>query len=303
MKMEPRDLQYFAVVAHLGNVGRAADELGLSQPALSKSLRRLEEAVGAKLVRRTPKGVDLTAVGSALAARARGLRLSLDDIAREAADLSQGRAGQLRIGASPEMSVRLLPTACAAMLHEVPRVAVKVTVGRPDVIAPAVSSGELDLGVMLDWLSGYDDLVHEHVFEEAFVVLASTRHRLARKKRVTLEDLGRERWTVGGGGPFQKALRHAFAQCGLPPPTIAVETASLQLRLQLLRRTDLLGFGPRRFLRENTPGSRLVELPVKGLSGQRSVGAYYRKDVYLSPIALRFIEILKSTAREIAREP
>lgn len=57
MKIEPRDIQYFAVVAHLGNMGRAAEELGLSQPALSKSLRRLESAVGAKLVRRTPKGV------------------------------------------------------------------------------------------------------------------------------------------------------------------------------------------------------------------------------------------------------
>src|SRR5687767_7852705 len=114
MKIQVRDIQYFTVVAQLGHVGRAAEELGLSQPALSKSLRRLESVLGAKLVSRTPKGVDLTAVGAALSARARGLRLSLDDIAREAADLREGNAGQVRIGCGPDIGLSLLPMACAA---------------------------------------------------------------------------------------------------------------------------------------------------------------------------------------------
>jgi len=61
--MELRDIEYFAVVAEHGNLRRAAESLGLSQPALSKSLRRLEKSMAAKLVKRTPKGVELTAVG------------------------------------------------------------------------------------------------------------------------------------------------------------------------------------------------------------------------------------------------
>ena len=88
--MELRDLEYFAVVAEHGHVGRAAEALGLSQPALSKSLRRLEKAMQAKLVKRTPKGVELTAVGSALHMHVHRLRLSLNDVVHEAADLSQG---------------------------------------------------------------------------------------------------------------------------------------------------------------------------------------------------------------------
>src|SRR5262245_43545308 len=126
MKLGLRDMEYFAAVAEHGHVGRAAEALGLSQPALSKSLRRLEHSLRAKLVKRTPKGVDLTSVGAALSERLRGLRLSLEDIAREADDLSQGRAGHLRVGAAESTVINLLPAACAALLRQAPEVTVEV---------------------------------------------------------------------------------------------------------------------------------------------------------------------------------
>src|SRR5690349_9064390 len=119
--MELRDIEYFAVVAEHGNLRRAAESLGLSQPALSKSLRRLEKSMAAKLVRRIPKGVELTTVGAALCTQARRIRLTLDDVVREAADLSQGRAGHLRIGASP-VDFEELPKAFATLLKDAPNV-------------------------------------------------------------------------------------------------------------------------------------------------------------------------------------
>jgi DNA-binding transcriptional LysR family regulator len=299
MKIEPRDIEYFAVVAERGHVGRAAEEVGLSQPALSKSLRRLERALGAKLVKRTPKGVDLTAVGAALFLRARGLRLSLADIAREAADLSQGRGGHLRVGTSPGLSVSLLPVACAAMLKEAPQVMLQITVGTSEIVVPALSRGELDLIVKTDPLTGHDDLVQEHLHDRAFVVLASARHKLAGKKLVSLADLAKERWILAASGPSREALCRAFAKDGLPPPRVAVESSSVPFRIQLLPSTDLLGFGPRQFFRESPSHFGLRELHVKGLSSAQSIGVSYRKDAYLSPAALRFIEILKTTAKEI----
>jgi DNA-binding transcriptional LysR family regulator len=93
MKQQLRDIEYFSVVAEHGHLGRAADALRLTQPALSKSLHRLEQAMQAKLARRTSKGMALTLVGVALVSRVRQLRLSLEDITREVADLAQGRAG------------------------------------------------------------------------------------------------------------------------------------------------------------------------------------------------------------------
>ena len=99
--MELRDIEYFEEIAEQRHLGRAAERLGLSQPALSKSLRRLEEAMQVKLFDRNAKGLELTAEGSLLLARARDLRLSLRNVAREVSELSEGRAGHLRIGVGP----------------------------------------------------------------------------------------------------------------------------------------------------------------------------------------------------------
>lgn len=141
MKLEVRDIEYFAAVASHGNVGRAAEQLGMSQPALSKSLRRLEAGIGAKLVKRTPKGVDLTAVGAALFARARGLRLSLDDIAREAMELSRGQTGHLRIGAGSVFAFHLVPMTCSALRKDTSKVTVSLTTAQPDLLTAGIRNG------------------------------------------------------------------------------------------------------------------------------------------------------------------
>ena len=100
MNMNLRDLQYFAVVAEHRHLGRAAESLGMSQPALSMSLLRLQKFMQTKLVKRTPKGVELTTSGEAVYAHARRLRLAVEDISREVTDLGRGHAGHLRIASA-----------------------------------------------------------------------------------------------------------------------------------------------------------------------------------------------------------
>src|SRR5262249_62021556 len=145
--MELRDIEYFAVVAEHAHLGRAAEALGLSQPALSKSLRRLEQALQAKLVKRTPKGVELTAEGSVLFQRVRELRLSLQGVAREIADISQGRVGHLRTGVGPQIPEQFLSSAFTALLKDAPRTKLIGTVSDNDLMVPALRNGQLDVVV------------------------------------------------------------------------------------------------------------------------------------------------------------
>src|SRR5687768_11719806 len=119
--MEARDLEYFAVAAELGNLRRAAEVLNLSQPALSKSLRRLERAAGAKLVKRTQSGIELTAVGIALLPHAKRMRLSFEEISRELKESTHG-VGILRIGVAPVQMRTLLGPACVQLHRESPKV-------------------------------------------------------------------------------------------------------------------------------------------------------------------------------------
>ena len=300
MKPQLRDIEYFSVVAEHGNVGRAAEALGLSQPALSKSLRRLEKSMQAKLVKRTSKGIELTSVGAALFSQVRRLRLSLDDVTREVADLSQGRAGHLRIGIAPAFPTHLVSAACAKVLKEAPRVTFKVTVLVREDSLSALRHGELDLALTTLQAPRHEDLVEEYLFEDESVVCASTDHRLAKKGRVTLADIAQERWVVAAlNTPSPQRITQVFLDAGLPPPGIAMESNSLPLRHQLLASSDLLGFASKRVVRQATPSSRFVELRIRDLTYTRRVGVMYRKDAYLSPAAQRFIEILKATANEV----
>ena len=301
--MELRDIEYFAVVAEHGHLGRAAEALGLSQPALSKCLRRLEQTLGAKLVKRTSKGVELTAEGSALLSSVRELRLSLQDVAREIADLGQGRVGHLRIGAGWAVAERLLPTTCAALLKNTPKLTLKISVSDSDLMIPALLNGELDLIVNYLRPSAIEGLVQEHLMDYEQVLCASADHRLTKLRRITFADLAQEQWALSDSALTPRQWLHrAFQDRGLPPPRVAVETRSVHLRLQILACSDLLGFASKQVLGQAALRHRLVVLPVKELPWRRRVGVIYRKDGYLSPTARRLIERLKSTAREIAKE-
>ena len=126
--MELRDIRYFAVVAENQNIAHAAEALGLSATALSKSLRRLEKSVGAKLVKRAANGIALTTVGAALLARIGPLQGALNDVRHEAADLAEGRAGLVHVGAGTGGPEGFLMEACIALSREASRITLKVSI-------------------------------------------------------------------------------------------------------------------------------------------------------------------------------
>src|SRR5882672_2596071 len=300
MHSQMRDVEYFAVIAEHGQLQLAAAALGLSQAALSKSLRRLELAMNARLLKRTPKGVELTSVGSALLARVSKLRLSMDDVTREIADLSEGRAGHLRIGSAAGQALELVPAACARLLKEAPQVTVRINVTETTGMLAGLSSGELDVAVALLHGPRHEDMVEEVTHDETWVIYASPNHRLAKRKQLTLTDLSGERWVAPSASSLAvRMLSEEFGNKGLPAPNIAVESTNLPARHQLVASTDLLALGVRRHVATRLP---IIELRVKDFVATRRGGVIYRKDAYLSPAARRFVEILKATAKEITKE-
>ncbi len=301
--MELRDIEYFAVIAEHGNVRRASEALGLSPPALSKSVRRLEKSLQAKLIERTTKGVVLTAVGSALLSRAQRIRVTLDDVAREAADLSKGLAGHLRIAVGPSM-VEEFPAAYAALVKEAPKLTMQITVAENDLTVPLLCKGQLDLIFNMLWQSPHEQTTQERLFDNVSVACASVTHPLAKKRRVTLEDLVQERWVLSSPTVRQvQLISRVFSDRGLPPPRVAVETRPLRLRLQICAATNLISFMSRRMLRQAAPSFHLKELPVKELIWSRPIGVIYRKDSYLSPAARQFINVLNAMVKGARQTP
>ena len=300
--MDLRDIEYFAVVAEHGHVGRAAEALGLGQPALSMSLRRLEKSAQAKLVKRTPKGVELTAAGAALLSHVRRLQLARDDLAREVADLAHGRAGHLRVGASPANAESLLPQVCSVLLRDAAKVTMTVTVYDNDVLLPALRRGELDFVVIHPRHPPEPDIEQVLLRDDEFVVYCSAHHRLAKRKSITLSDVARERWASTPAGAVSW-LQRVFEESGLPPPRLTLISDSVAVRLRTVASSDLLGIAARQLVQTSMRHLGLTILRVTNPKWNRPVAVAYRKDAYLSPAARRFIEILKTTAKEIAKEP
>ena len=304
--MDLRDIEYFTVVAQHGHLGRAAEALGLGQPALSMSLRRLEKSAQAKLVKRTPKGVELTVVGAALISHASKLCLARDDLAREVADLAHGRAGHLRIGASPSNADVGLPEACSRLLMEAPKITLNVAVRENDALLPALRKGDLDMAITHTPQLSQPDLTMEWFREDEFVVYCASTHRLARRRSITVDDLAEERWAAatsasGAFGPLL-VLRGAFEERGLSAPRVTLVSDLVMFRLRAVARSDLLGIAVKPNIQESAARLKLKILPLRRSDWVRRVAVAYRKDAYLSPAARRFVEILKATgAKERAK--
>ncbi|MGQ0522072.1 MAG: LysR family transcriptional regulator [Betaproteobacteria bacterium] len=301
--MDLRDIEYFAVIAEHGHLGRAAEALGLGQPALSVSLRRLEASAGAKLVKRTPKGVELTDVGSALLSHVRRLKLARADLAREISDLAKGQAGHLRIGTSPVIANEILPNASRTLLKDTPQVTLDISIAAStDALLKELRKGEFDVVVSQMSDAPREGLVREALWDDEFVVYASVRHPLSKCKIIRLADLANERWaaTAASGILAWNSLQRTFEERGLPPPKFAVVSDAGALNREMVATLDMLGIAPRRSVEPHTDKLGLRILPVKDAKWIRSVSAVYRKDGYLSPVARRFIEILRAMAKEIA---
>ena len=301
--MDLRDIEYFAAIAEHGQMVRAAEALGMSQPALSLSLRRLEKLAQAKLLKRTPRGVELTTVGTALLRHVRRLQVARDDLAREIADVAQGRAGHLRVGTGPATADGFLPRACIALFREFPEITMETTIAATtDKLVPLLRNGDLDIVVNHITTTPQPDLELEPLWDDEFVVYASIEHRLARRKSVKVAELAGESWASTAASAFQawQSLQLTFEERGLPSPRFSLISESVMLRQRTVGSTTLLGIASRGMVEANAAAFRLKIIRVSDVKWIRPVAVVYRKEGYLSPAARHFIEILKATAAEIA---
>ena len=292
--MDLRDLGYFETIAQLQHVGRASTKLHRTQPALTNSLRRLEEDCGTALVERAGRGIRLTAAGKVLLKWAQRVRFDLEDAKRELSSIGQGLAGQVRIGIVPTAASFLLPSVARQLIDEAPDVTLSTTVALADTLKPLLHAGELDMVVATE-SAEEPGFVSRLLAEDAIVVAASEDHPIFRGKP-TFKDLTRYRWALQPpGAPTRDWLDHTFARKRLPRPTVQVETTMLIILPALIVQTGLLSFVSRHHLAGAAGKQRgLKEVPIKDAVMRRRLVITYRKNAYLSPAVSRLIELFES---------
>jgi DNA-binding transcriptional LysR family regulator len=288
--MDFRDLRYFEVIATEGSLGRAADKLFRTQPALTKCIDRLEADLGAQLFEKSGRNMRLTAAGAVLLARTRQLAIMVDDTAREMREHATGLSGTIRIGCVPTLAEHLMPVVFQELLAEAPGVEVELMVAMNDAILSALRDGQLDL-VVGPVVEGDEDLASEQFAEDMVVVMTSKDHPIFRSA-YTLEDLVAYKWLLPATTVASRQfLDQAFERRGLARPNVQIESNVLNMILPIIETTQLLGFVTRFNLRPERTDLREVELAETTM--HRRLGLTYRKAGYISPVMQRISTILR----------
>ena len=193
-----RDIQYFLEVATTGQLTSCANELGISQPALTKAVQRVEAQFGGPLFERSVNGMQLTSAGQRVAEQLGRMQAQYADTLALAGDMQASRAGLIRLGVTDITAGNRLSVALAQLLARRPGLRVKVSVGRSDALAAQVRDGQLDLALV----PAYDDqdlqVQSLRLDHDPMLVVVRAGHPLAQLRRPQLVDVARYDWVMGG---------------------------------------------------------------------------------------------------------
>lgn len=293
MNISLDDIDYFLAVAEEGQVRKAALKMGVSQPAITKGLQRLEKALGFELFERSVRGMTLTRVAEPFRQRTAALRGVLRDAVKEATDLHLGALGLLRVGVSPLYAQKLFVPAFVQLHRQRPAATVRASVHLNDELWRLLRQGELDLTISSLPAVVPDDLTVIELMQDDVCMVVRQGHPLLDNRRLRMSDLAEVSWMLPG--PGVAARRHVearLAQAGLPPPKIALEVSNTSAQMgQILRETDLVSLMSEAML-ASASGKGLEVLPLSQARIKRTVGVSLLQHAPLQPLASRFVELL-----------
>jgi DNA-binding transcriptional LysR family regulator len=295
MTFNLQQLHAFTTIVESGSLGRAAELLHVTQPALSRSIKRLEEQIGASLFERHSKGMQLTAIGEALLPHATLLQREADN-AREEIDAMRGLAkGTIRVGAVASIATLVLPLAVSGVLKRWPNLRVQIIEGVWDRLADSLLKQEIDLALSMavpdtDEIAAITDCCRE----DSSYVVAALDHPLRDKANLCLADTLDQQWCLPprGTGPFEH-LERVFAEHGLGLPEIAVETRSITVLKSLVTRAGFLSWMAAPMYDTESAAGVFDTLPIAGLVGKRTLTAFRRRRGILPSPAVRLLEQLR----------
>jgi DNA-binding transcriptional LysR family regulator len=234
-RLRLKDLHTLQVVAEAGSMAKASQRLALSQPAISKAVSDMEHTLGAPLLDRSARGVELTEHGRVLVARTRIIFDEMHQGIKEIEHLADPTQGELRIGII-EPIAPVLSEVISRLTRRYPRITYHVTVGDTDMLAGKLRERTLDV-VLTRWnaLTQADDLVAETLYTSVLAVVAGKTHPMATRKRLTLSSLMQEQWALPPPDTFLgRVTADLFKRKRLSLPPSVVTTTSTLMRLNLM---------------------------------------------------------------------
>lgn len=287
-----KQLRLLVALADCGSLLRAAEQVGLTQPGASKSLREIESALGTELFVRTNRGLEPNDVGHCVIRYARLIQTDVAHLREEMAGILQGHGGRLSIGTIMG-AVPLVTDALSRLLERKPALSVEIVEDTSARLLNLLDEGRLDLAVCRTSISQRPHLYEStDIHQEQLAVVANARHPLAVRKKLELSDLAAFRWVVYSANmPMRLLLEREFHEAGLRFPLYLMETTSAFTTLSLLQRNPtmvaLLSTDVAEFC---TRFGMTCILPLQLQSRSEPYQLVMRSNNVLSPVATMFTQ-------------
>jgi len=295
--MELRHLRYFVAVGEQQNLSRAALKLHVSQPALSKQVRDLEDEIGFSLLKRTAKSARLTEAGRSFLDKARALLQQAEEAVKEARAIATAEPTELHVGYSPTASAEILPKILRAFQRAMPNVHVPLHDWSKKDILDGIRDGRLQLGLIVPPPKGSSlrGLRYEELFHERVCVAVAPQHSFARRRTIPIAEVAAEPLI----GPrrdhypdYYDYLSIIFSRLKQKPRVVEEHDSTFGIFSAVEAGTgitisiDVVGhsFGKRVKLLHITPEPKPISVGVAALKGK------------LSPAAEKFWECAKQAA-------
>ncbi|MFG5410182.1 LysR substrate-binding domain-containing protein [Piscinibacter sakaiensis] len=260
-----RHLQLLVALDQFRNLGRAAEFLSVTQPAVSKTLAEIERMFGLALFERSARGTEPTPAGAPVLRFARSVLADYERTRDEIAAVARGAAGRVAVGAMVVATPDLLVDAVARLKARSAQATVLVEEGDLMRLLPRLRAGEIDLFVgRLEPGYASPDLDTEALHEEAMCVVARPDHALARRRRLRWADLAREPWVMPPPWASSRIKLHQmFYKHRLDPPVDVIETTSWLNTVGFVRARPALGFVARSVARHAAAEGLLAPLDIR----------------------------------------
>jgi DNA-binding transcriptional LysR family regulator len=301
-RIKLRDLHVLHAVVQLGSMTKAASNLAISVPVVSKAIAELEHTVGVPLLDRSPQGVEPTAYGRALVLRGLAAFEELRQGMKDIESIADPATGEVRIASTAPLAASFVCAVIDRLARRYPRIVFVPTVANDGNIRRLLSERNVDLTIARQFAGDPDEpLNFEVLYDNPYVVMAGADSPWVRKRKVALADLMDEPWVLPPpDSMIGRFFAEGFRAQGLALPNAAVIAYAYEVRVSLLATNRYLTILPESVLRFPAANARVKIVPADLRLRRAPIGIFTLKSRTIGPAAQLFMEAAREIARPLA---
>jgi DNA-binding transcriptional LysR family regulator len=297
-RLKLRDLDILMAVINSGSMGKAAKQLNISQPAISKAIIELEDALGVRLVDRGRRGIEPTPYGVALQKRGISIFNDLRQGVQDVDFLTDPSKGEIRLGTTEPVLTAIAAPVINGLCRKHPQMNFHIVAGDTASLYQDVANRNIELAIcrMIGRLP--DDAEAEVLFRDSVTIMTAASNPLTRRRNLTLADLMQEPWLLFPYDSFfGSMIGEIFRKNGVDPPRLTISTLSVQAQNEFLATGRFLTVLPSFVLK--VPGAHppLKAVPVTLSNPPAPIGLITPKNRTLTPVVQLFIEGIRNRVK------